>query len=210
MKNNILNNIKGIILGLIIISGASYVLGAWNDPSCTPGSAGCYVEEPVNSGFLSQSKSGGLSVGTTTLPQGGYVFYSNDLSNFSKLVSSSFTLVDGTQANNRILTSDANGIASWKDLPGGILPSTINTANFSILVKRNSTQYQNIPYVYQYCAISQLGADFANSDNSGSSCAVNRNVDGTWTLSGTRGDDPDFYCNARCFYSTAANATFLP
>jgi hypothetical protein len=44
-----------------------------------------------------------------------------------------------------------------------------------------------------------MGPDFANSNNVQSECSVNRNNDRSWTLKGQRGDDPGFWCNARCF-----------
>ena len=42
-------------------------------------------------------------------------------------VAGSFRLVDGTQAAGRVLTSDANGVATWQAVAGGGLPAGGNT-----------------------------------------------------------------------------------
>ncbi len=51
---------------------------------------------------------------------------------------------------------------------------------------------------FKFCALSRIGDDFANSDRSGSFCQVKKNANGTWELSGGRGDDPSFFCGMYC------------
>ena len=167
-------------------------------PTCYP--PGCNTDAPINVGSISQAKPAPFAVGTSALNAQGYIFSAiNGFSYVKNIITKILVINDGTQANNRILTSDANGLASWKDAPSSIPTTPMTVGDFNLLVGRNKSVSGTIPSTYQYCALSKIGPDFANSNNSGSICAVNRNVDGTWTLSGTRGDDPDFYCNARCF-----------
>ncbi|SHK07793.1 beta strand repeat-containing protein [Chryseobacterium polytrichastri] len=54
-------------------------------------------------------------------------------------INGSLRIENGEQANNRVLTSDANGVATWKDLPANIDTSLYN-ANGSISANRTVAQ----------------------------------------------------------------------
>lgn len=203
MKINplLINNIKASILGLIVFVGMGYVFAGYTIPTCAP--TGCNSDAPIDSTSVAQAKSGRLIVGTfdtTTLSQ--YVFsVKNALAYIQALATNSITLIDGTEADGLVLTAaDDTGLATWRTLTSSVPPTKMYVDDFRLYVKRNAgTVSVGIPSTYQYCSISQLGPDFANSNNVQSECSVNQNNNKSWTLKGQRGDDPGFWCNARCF-----------
>lgn len=97
---------KIIVLALTLALGISYVsaAGTWTGPTATP--PGGNVDTPVNVGNNAQSKAGDLAVGA---------FLANLNSKFLGKV----TIQDGTQGAGKVLTSDANGVASWATGGGG-------------------------------------------------------------------------------------------
>lgn len=197
----ILNNIKAVILGLVVFMGASYVMAVYSVPTCEP--TGCNTDAPIDSTSVSQAKSGRLIVGTfDTAPLTQYVFaVKNALAYVQALATNSITLIDGTEADGLVLTSsDDTGLATWRVASSSVTATMMYVDDFRLYVKRSAGSVSvSIPSTYQYCAISQLGPDFANSDKSKSTCSVNQNTNKSWTLLGERGDDPGFWCNARCF-----------
>ena len=68
MKTKIIQNIKSIILALILVVGVSYVYAysPWAPPTAT--APGNNTDIPLNVSGTGQSKSGKLAVGTSTLP----------------------------------------------------------------------------------------------------------------------------------------------
>ncbi len=197
----ILNNLRAIILGLVVFMGASYVMAVYSVPTCEP--TGCNTDAPIDSTSVSQAKSGRLIVGTfDTAPLTQYVFaVKNALAYVQALATNSITLIDGTEADGLVLTSsDDTGLATWRVASSSVTATMMYVDDFRLYVKRSAGSVSvSIPSTYQYCAISQLGPDFANSDKSKSTCSVNQNTNKSWTLLGERGDDPGFWCNARCF-----------
>ncbi len=200
INSNTIRNIKAVLLGVLIVLGTNYALG-YNAPGCTP--TGCNADAPINAISTSQAKLGRLIIGTfdtSTLSQ--YVFsVKNALTYIQSLATNSLLLADGTQADGFVLTaSDDSGLATWASLSSSLPPTKMYVDDFRLYVKRNAGEVSvSIPQNYQYCAISQMGPDFANSDKVQSECSVNRNNDRSWTLKGQRGDDPGFWCNVRCF-----------
>ncbi len=197
----IIQNIKAILLGILVVIGGSYAFAGYSAPVCTP--TGCNTDAPINIGQGPQAKMGRLIVGTFDMtPLSQYVFsVKNALAYIQSLATNNITLLDGTQADGFVLTAvDDTGLATWRALSSSTPPSKIYVDDFRLYVKRNAGSVSvSIPANYQYCAISQLGPDYANSDKPQSECSVSRNTDRTWTLKGQRGDDPGFWCNARCF-----------
>jgi hypothetical protein len=130
---------------------------------------------------------------------------------FDGLVVSGLAITDGNQGTGKVYTYNVNTQrGEWRS-PTNITGSTMYQKEFVINVLRNTTQSAAIPSTYQYCAISQMGPDFANSDNgdtTASVCSVNRNGNGTWTLYGKRLDDPDFICKARCLSVTNTSVVY--
>ncbi len=205
-----IQNLKAIILGLIITFGASYVLAAWNEPSCV--APGCNITSLITASTTPQYKIGPLSIGTSVLPIADYIMsVPGGDSLFDGLVISGLSITDGNQANGKIYTfNGATQRGEWRS-PSSTSGSTMTQQEYTINVLRNTVQSVSIPSTYQYCAISQIGPDFVNSDNgdtTASVCSVNRNGNGTWTLYGKRLDDPDFICKARCFSITNTSASY--
>jgi hypothetical protein len=112
----------GIGAGAIIIGlGVQYALANWSPapnapPTCSdPTIPGCNA--PINVGTSAQAKNGSLSLGTsvatTSIPfdvEGiGYL----QALILGKNSGSNFQYLDGNQAAGKVLTSDANGNASW-------------------------------------------------------------------------------------------------
>lgn len=93
-------------------------------PTCPP--PNCNTSAPVNIGSSNQAKEGKLAIGTTDLS----VISTGLASFFSKgriitgttareggiVINGQMVLNDGSQSANRILVSDANGLATWKDV----------------------------------------------------------------------------------------------
>lgn len=211
MKENNIKNIKAIILGLVFVFGTNLAIGAWSDPFCGP--PDCSPAVPINATTDSQAKPGPLLIGDGSLisTKGYYFSAIKGLSYFDGVIANRFYLEDGNlNKTGKFLMSNANGVATWQDYTSKVTSTSIITANFSILVSRKSTRSLTIPSTYQYCAISQLGPDSVNSNNSSSQCYVNQNTDNTWTLYGARADDPDFICKAQCFYSPEITSVVKP
>jgi hypothetical protein len=206
MDNSTIKNIKAIIFGLISVIGINFAVAAWSDPQCTP--PNCNLDAPLNASSLSQARTGPLMLGDSNLPNSGFNFSAKGGPAFLEgVITNQLTFADSnTSRANKVLTSNSKGVASWSSQSSSMATSSFITNPFSVNVLRNTSQTISIPSTYQYCAISQMGPDFANSDNgdtTASVCSVNRNGNGTWTLYGKRLDDPDFICKAQCFYSTA-------
>lgn len=200
--NPIINkNLKALILSLIILFGAGYAIADYTEPGCTP--TVCNTDAPIDITTTSQAKLGRLAIGTndiSTLSQ--YVMsVANGLGYVQGVVTPKFALYDGSETNGYALSAvDNTGLAKWKSLATTGTGAKMYVDDFNLYVKREAgTVSVKIPSSYQYCAIYQLGPDFANADQKVTSCSVNQNTDKSWTLQGERADDPEFWCNARCF-----------
>lgn len=194
-----MQNLKAIILGLIVTIGASYAMaGSWKEPGCA--ATGCNTPDLLRISTTSQYKMGPLSIGTNVIPATDYVLSvigGNAL--FEGLVTNGLTIKDGNQGNGKLLFYNATTkLGEWRK-PPDVTGTVMTVKDFSVNVIRNTSQTLTIPSTYQYCAISQIGPDFANSDFPDSECSVKRNSDETWKLFGNRSDDPDFICAVRCF-----------
>ncbi|MES2223825.1 MAG: hypothetical protein V4469_02740 [Patescibacteria group bacterium] len=106
MKKTLKSNFEKIILPILLV--AIFVLGAnllyaWTAPAGTPPAVD--APTPINVGPNTQIKAGGLGVDGNFLVSGNAVF------------TGKITIADGTQGAGKYLTSDKDGIASWKPLP---------------------------------------------------------------------------------------------
>jgi hypothetical protein len=111
----------GIGAGAVILGlGIQYASAQWsaapsNPPTCPSSTSGCNA--PINVGSSYQSKAGGLALGTTTsqasmLDVEGIGYLQSLI--LGKNSGSTFQYLDGNQAAGKVLTSDANGNASWQ------------------------------------------------------------------------------------------------
>lgn len=97
MKIKIIQNIKAIILGLIVTLGMGYVAAAtFVGPGCAP--PGCNADVPINASSSAQIKTGPLTVGGLGI-----------VGNFTFLPSAGAIVPAGS-----ILTSGSGGVASWQ------------------------------------------------------------------------------------------------
>lgn len=110
---NILNQVKNTILPVLIATvlffGAQVVYG-WIGPSAIPPREN--VSAPINTGSDFQAKKGNLAV--------------NGIAVFgTSIFTGSFKIADGTQGPGKILTSDAQGNASWQFPPEPNIQTTV-------------------------------------------------------------------------------------
>jgi hypothetical protein len=205
-------NIKFIILGLIITAGVSYTYASNFSYPCA-GAPDCNTPLPINISATAQGKVGALSVYSSTAPGLGYIFKVSGKSYFDGLLTNGLLIKTGAGNGKIMKYNAATGVAGWGTLSLSTSRTTEMTIkDFSINVPRNSSATADIPSTYQYCALNQLGPDFSNSDFGNEEvatvCSVNRNSDGTWKLYGNRMDDPDFICRASCFSFSSKDAEY--
>lgn len=125
MKQKIIQNIKSIILALILVAGVSYVsaYSTWTAPTAT--APGNNTDTPLNVSNTGQIKVGGLTLNTGGATNG-------------LVVDKGLTILKGglqfpTGAGaGKVLTSDASGNASWAAAAGGggVVTGTLCGAQF--------------------------------------------------------------------------------
>jgi hypothetical protein len=98
--NQIITSIKTLALAIILAAGVSYIF-AWTGPGTGVTPPNGNVASPLNVGTSTQTKVGPLVVNY------------GDLSSPGLEVLGGLQIVDGTQGAGKVLTSDANGVASW-------------------------------------------------------------------------------------------------
>ncbi len=195
------------LAGLMVGSFAVAVMAesyTWTPPGATAPAGN--VPAPINVGGTHQTKGGSLALGGSTASPGGFALDVNGPGYFTGLtVSGSIVVnslfVNGTDKDKAgyILTNDGNGKAEWK-AKGSSSVTLSEVTSFEIAVPRNGgVKSLTTPSTYLFCALTKLGPDYANSNNAGSYCQIQKNVDGKWTISGYRGDDPDNICGMTCF-----------
>ncbi|NUQ57307.1 MAG: hypothetical protein HUT38_02360 [Candidatus Paceibacter sp.] len=102
-------SIIAVVVGLALAYGISFASdGQWHGPTANPPAEN--VPAPINVGSLPQDFANGK---TLKVKNGAGVL---DLLAGLK-ISGVFQLVDGSQGKEKVLTSDANGVASWQDQP---------------------------------------------------------------------------------------------
>ena len=117
----------GIGAGAVILGlGVQYAAAQWTAAPSTP--PGNNVAAPINVSSTSQAKAGFLSIGTTTPPSTNYLDVEG-AAYIQGLVlgqngGPALQILDGHQASGTVLTSDANGKATWQS-PGGAVPHGI-------------------------------------------------------------------------------------
>ena len=122
MNTKILQNIKVIILAIIIVIGVGYVM-AWTSPPANPPSNN--VAAPINASTSPQSKAGPLSLGTTNPPTTGSILdvigniATQGLSvNGASIFNGQVQVRSGTPGLGKVLTAiDANGTMVWQNPP---------------------------------------------------------------------------------------------
>lgn len=101
------------IITAIVLVGSANALYAWTSPTAIPPKAN--VPAPINTGTTPQAKKGSLGI------DGNFAVFGN------AAFTGKVRIVDGTQGAGRVLTSDANGVASWQPLPAKpVVPKSTN------------------------------------------------------------------------------------
>lgn len=123
MKTKIIQNIKSIILALILVAGVSYVsaTSVWTPPTATP--PGNNTDTPINAGTTAQYKNAPLTIGGTTVPTASYKLNVPGLASFNGIVTQTLNIPGG--AMGKVLGYNTNGNVAWVDAatpgttPGG-------------------------------------------------------------------------------------------
>ncbi len=105
-KQSITKYAVAIVLGLGVVLGVSSLQAAWTTPAGAP--PGSNVDAPVNVGATSQSKLGQLFINTDANTP-----FTVGLSVFGKAIFNGGVQILSGAGANKILTSDANGNATW-------------------------------------------------------------------------------------------------
>ena len=127
----------------ILLCGGCLIL-AWNNPGTDP--PGNNAPAPINVSSNSQSKAGNLNIGTgldywitksgdsfalknsagaiqLVVGQDGHVGIGTAGPDAALDVNGQIKIRGGSPSLGKVLTSDANGLASWQAAPGGVTPS---------------------------------------------------------------------------------------
>ena len=124
---------KIIILGGVVALSMNYLYAAWTPPTGNPGTANAAA--PINTSSVTQTKTGGLIV-------------EGFRSNLLTILAGGLQILDGGQGEGKILTSSADGTASWKGGDDSLPPKMYILNDGS-----NTTTYQCIDDVdlEDYC-----------------------------------------------------------
>ncbi len=151
-------NLKAIILGLILASGISYAAaaGVFTGPSCPP--PNCNTDAPVNVGNVNQAKQAGLGLSST--PSGvtdalnilnlnlATLVVDGIINTDGAQINGGLILRDGSQADGRVLVSDAIGNATWKNLASITQNCSVNiTSNLGLLTANTGNNRTSIKLV---------------------------------------------------------------
>ena len=173
----------GIALGAFALVAAA---GTWTPPPQTAPAGN--VDAPINVGSSAQAKVGGLRIGDTTLPTtnmlevvGKALFASNigvSGSVIATNVIATSTVTESLKvtknfADNRVLTSDKYGNASWEPLPVATTPSACPSVGGGTWFPVNSynAACQNLATAAcNKSSCSKNDADFTDYGNGGGTC----------------------------------------
>lgn len=210
----------GLAVGALVFSMQARAQSGFPAPANPPNNN---VAAPIHVGYAAQAKEGRLLVRgliSNGVPDtnGFLVEYGNvgigTLAPTAKLdVNGTIKIRGGTPGGGKVLTSDATGLASWQPPPSVSVSAVdyfeIDIPRFGTAVRGGASNLTSSGGIvtnsytttdpYTFCALARIGDDFANSDNPGSECRVLKNGNDTWTIKGSRGDDPAFWCSMYCF-----------
>jgi len=131
IKKDFIQSIKVIVLALVLSVGISVVSAAWQDAPANPPQSN--APAPINVSSTGQTKEGGLVLNANGGADYGLIVVGADKKGFvgigvltptQKLdILGKIKIVDGDQADKKILASDATGVGSWK------FPSELDIVN---------------------------------------------------------------------------------
>lgn len=196
MKNSIsslkkIASITGLFLGAFAISVAA---ATWTPPGEAP--PGGNIDAPINAGASVQGKIGKLGLGAATPRAGTQVLDVLGSALIDNVVTNSVTVVNELKlptdaAQGKVLTSDANGAATWQPAGAGgnvtFSPKITATGSGNSIIGPSSS--------YSACFLTKSG--ISASGNTNGSCSVYDN--GTnWVIDATAGANDSSSCVAQC------------
>lgn len=173
MKKNILETIKITFLALILTVGIGYAFAAWTPAPASPPSGN--VDAPINVGATSQAKLGALSLGTISVPTPPALLRLD---------------CPAGDCNNKVLTSDASGNASWQNIQvaqafrrdiqsGGQIITLLGDSAAFVSINNILNPSNGDPDLMAYTGLDGIG------------CATGWSLTGCWIV--TVGDDADVF-----------------
>ncbi len=103
------------VIGAVAVSAA--VFAAWTEPTQTP--PGGNLSAPLTVSSVAQFKEGALALGQNTLPTSGSILdVKGTVSSKGLLVNGVVAIIDGSQGNGKVLTSNETGVARWSPNTG--------------------------------------------------------------------------------------------
>lgn len=128
MKSNLFLPLIAVLLTAAVSFGVNALAATFAEPSSAPPANNAYA--PLDTGPNANAKVGGLSLNSGGAINGlivrsGNVGIGPATSLLAKLdVQGTIRIADGTQGAGKVLTSDANGVASWSSAPASASVST--------------------------------------------------------------------------------------
>ncbi len=152
MNIKIKENIKAVILGLILTTGISFTLAAnvWTPPDCSP--PNCNASAPINVSASGQIKQGKLGIGLVDNDtnrnavigaDSALQVYGTFLANSGALIKGDLIIDNASKGAGKYLMSDANGKATWSDISGGISGVNIYTFESSYYKLMTDTEFRS-------------------------------------------------------------------
>lgn len=121
MKSNLFLPLVAVLLTAAVSFGVNALAATFAEPSSAPPANNAYA--PLDTGPNANAKVGGLSLNSGGAINGlivrnGNVGIGPATNLLAKLdVQGTIRIADGTQGAGKVLTSDANGVASWSSAP---------------------------------------------------------------------------------------------
>lgn len=204
-------SVTALFMGAFAIS---VFASSWSPASC--GAPGCNTEGPITEDRVRQTKTGALTIDSSSpFANGSNLDVVGLLSSTGLSVPAGIASADTVEALNvlkvkgnnaektgYVLTNNGAGVAEWKPSRAGAL--TISEVRpFILNVKRNGgLQTRTTPDAYKFCSLTRIESEMSRVDAGGTStgyCKATKKADGKWTLTGHLNDDPDYLCEMYCF-----------
>jgi len=151
MKKQISYKVISLVFSVLVVCFAiAFYAVAWSEPTQSP--PGGNVPTPLNTGSTGQSKAGGLILNTGGAANGLIVANGNvgigTTNPGTRLnVNGNIKIVDGNQADGKVLTSDGDGLGTWQRA-GVSEHGTVNVPSGQSFAQVNFSQiYTSLPTV---------------------------------------------------------------
>ena len=173
---------KGIVFGLILVGAVSYVSAqsGWSPATEHPPAGNEWA--PLNVSLTTQEKEGVLVVGGMVVTDGG------------------LSIIDGTQGDGKVFTSDAIGQGQWRDWGATDVHVTVYSKTY---IEGGSNPI--VLGIHAYCAqLNDHHGHDTNVGNQANTLTVNTST-GTWTFNRSPNGNN---AGVVCFDILGANVTY--